>query len=65
MGYYHDRRQRPGSIFELLDDRHFSDAHRTDGRPGWMEKVSDEIPVKELNRGVRKFSKSNKDENVI
>lgn len=48
-GYYDHIRRRPGDVF-VIDEKHFSDAHRepTEQRPhllpGWMEKVARNTP---------------------
>ena len=39
MGYYNDRRQKPGAVFHLNDANHFSE--------NWMEKVESKPKAKE------------------
>ena len=51
-GWVNNRMMEPGAIFELLDDRLFSDVHRTDKEPGWMERIPDPKPLRPVDTGT-------------
>lgn len=56
LGYYEDKRRRPGDVFEISDEKAFS--HK------WMEKLDDSVevpsppPAKEAKKSSKKVKSS-------
>lgn len=58
LGFYNMKRQKPGSVFHIKDEKHFSE--------NWMEKFEEKAEKKAADKPVGKPSgKPKKDDNVI